>query len=86
MVFCSFYAWNMVRCADNVPVCDIKTQRRLIMETNNEFIGKMTHSELKMILKVLEAEVEKREEDIRGLKKLVDAVRGALIDKGGRTP
>ena len=53
---------------------------------NKEYIEKMTRPELAMILKVLEAEVEKREEDIRGLRKLVDAVRGALIDKGGRIP
>ncbi len=53
---------------------------------NKEYIEKMTRPELVMILKVLEAEVEKREEDIRGLKKLVDAVRGAITDKGGRIP
>ena len=53
---------------------------------NKEYIEKMTRPELAMILKVLEAEVEKREEEIRGLRKLVDAVRGAIIDKGGRIP
>lgn len=53
---------------------------------NKEYIEKMTRPELAMILKVLEAEVEKREEEIRGLRKLVETVRGALIDKGGRIP
>ena len=52
----------------------------------NEVIANMTRPELVAILKVLEAEIEKREEDLRGLRKLAESVRGAIIDKGGRVP
>ena len=62
------------------------TQIKEEEDMNKEYIEKMTRPELAMILKVLEAEVEKREEEIRGLRKLVESVRGALIDKGGRIP